>query len=167
MTHVSTSDRVSAKNFATMLGALVALACVLFVLAQIVAAQVPTEDRAEIEAKKDALGERISPVGQLVVADSSGSTGGMTQVASAAVDGKATYDTACAVCHAAGVAGAPKLGDKAAWAPRIAQGADTLYEHAINGFPGTVGFMPAKGGNVSLTDDAVKAAVDHMVKAAQ
>ena len=171
MTHVSISDRVFVKNFAMLLGVLVAITFVLFVLAQMVAAQVPTEDTAEMQAKmlakKDALVERISPVGQLVVAGDSGSTGGTTQVASAAVDGKATYDTTCAVCHVAGVAGAPKLGDKAAWAPRIAQGIDTLYQHAINGFQGTVGFMPAKGGNASLADDAIKAAVDHMVKGSQ
>ncbi len=167
MTHVSISDRVFVKNFAMLLGVLVAMTFVLFVLAQMVAAQLPTEDTAELLAKKDALVERISPVGQLVVAGGSGSTGGTTQVASAAVDGKATYDTTCAVCHVAGVAGAPKFGDKAAWAPRIAQGIDTLYQHAINGFQGTVGFMPAKGGNASLADDAVKAAVDHMVKESQ
>ncbi len=167
MTHVSISDRVFVKNFAMLLGALVAITFVLFVLAQMVAAQVPTEDTAEMQAKKDALVERISPVGQLVVAGGAGSTGGTTQVASAAVDGKATYDTTCAVCHAAGVAGAPKLGDKPVWAPRIAQGIDTLYQHAINGFQGTVGFMPAKGGNASLADDAVKAAVDHLVKESQ
>lgn len=167
MTHVSISDRVFVKNFAMLLGVLVAMTFVLFVLAQMVAAQLPTEDTAELLAKKDALAERISPVGQLVVAGGSGSTGGTTQVASAAVDGKATYDTTCAVCHVAGVAGAPKLGDKAAWTPRIAQGIDTLYQHAINGFQGTVGFMPAKGGNASLADDAVKAAVDHMVKESQ
>ncbi len=171
MTHVSISDRVFVKNFAMLLGVLVAITFVLFVLAQMVAAQVPTEDTAEMQAKmlakKDALVERISPVGQLVVAGDSGSTGGTTQVASAAVDGKATYDTTCAVCHVAGVAGAPKLGDKAAWVPRIAQGIDTLYQHAINGYQGTAGFMPAKGGNASLADDAIKAAVDHMVKESQ
>ena len=167
MTHVSISDRGFVKNFAMLLGALVAITFVLFVLAQMVAAQVPTEDTAEMQAKKDALVKRISPVGQLVVAGGSDSTGGTTQVASVAVDGKATYNTTCAVCHVAGVAGAPKLGDKAAWAPRIAQGIDTLYQHSINGFQGTVGFMPAKGGNASLADDAVKAAVDHMVKESQ
>ena len=171
MTHVSISDRVFVKSFAMLVVALMGITLVFFVVAQMVAAQVPTEDTAEMQAKmqakKDALAERISPVGQLVVVGGSGSTGGTTQVASAAIDGKATYDTTCAVCHVAGVAGAPKLGDQAAWAPRIAQGIDTLYQHAINGFQGTVGFMPAKGGNASLADDAVKAAVDHMVKESQ
>jgi len=87
--------------------------------------------------------------------------------AAAKVDGKKVYDTACALCHGAGIAGAPKSGDKAAWAPRIAQGNATLYEHAIKGFQGKGGLMPAKGGNASLSDADVKAAVDYMVAAAK
>lgn len=77
--------------------------------------------------------------------------------------GKSAYNKTCALCHAAGVAGAPKPGDKADWAPRIAQGKDTLYKHAIEGFNGAKGAMPARGGNSSMSDDDVKAAVDHMV----
>jgi cytochrome c5 len=61
------------------------------------------------------------------------------------------------------VAGAPKLGDKAAWGPRIAQGIDTLYTHSIKGFQGKAGMMPPKGGNMALSDADVKAAVDYMV----
>lgn len=78
-------------------------------------------------------------------------------------EGKAIYNKTCALCHAAGVAGAPKPGDKADWAPRIAQGNDTLYKHAIEGFTGSKGAMPARGGGASLSDEQVKAAVDHMV----
>jgi cytochrome c5 len=87
--------------------------------------------------------------------------------APAAVDGKKVYDTACTACHAAGIAGAPKHTDKAAWAPRIAQGANVLYDHAIKGFQGKAGVMPAKGGNTSLSDAEVKAAVDYMVAGAK
>jgi cytochrome c5 len=88
-------------------------------------------------------------------------------VASASkADGKKIFDGACAACHGAGVAGAPKLGDKAAWAPRIQQGSATLYEHAIQGFQGKSGMMPAKGGSAA-SDDEVKAAVDYMVSAAK
>jgi cytochrome c5 len=78
-------------------------------------------------------------------------------------NGKSTYDGVCMACHGTGVAGAPKLGDKAAWAPRIKQGKDTLYNHALHG----KGAMPPKGGNASLAADAVKAAVDYMVSASQ
>jgi cytochrome c5 len=87
--------------------------------------------------------------------------------APAAVDGKKVYDTACTACHTAGIAGAPKSGDKAAWGPRIAQGANVLYDHAIKGFQGKAGLMPAKGGNTSLSDADVKAAVDYMVAGAK
>lgn len=77
--------------------------------------------------------------------------------------GKTIYGKTCAMCHAAGVAGAPKPGDKADWAPRIAQGTELLYKHAIEGFSGAKGMMPARGGGATLKDEEVKAAVDHMV----
>ena len=90
-----------------------------------------------------------------------------TEVAAGPVDGQGVYDTACMACHASGVAGAPKTGDIAGWADRIAQGMEVLYDHAINGFQGSAGVMPARGGNVSLSDEQVQAAVDHMVQASQ
>jgi cytochrome c5 len=80
--------------------------------------------------------------------------------------GKALYTSTCVACHGAGIAGAPKFGDKAAWAPRIAQGNNVLYEHAIKGFQGKTGMMPPKGG-ASAPDSEVKAAVDYMVAAAK
>jgi cytochrome c5 len=85
------------------------------------------------------------------------------KVASAGGSGKPTYDSVCAVCHAAGVAGAPKYGDKSAWAPRIKAGVDALHASALKG----KGAMPPKGGNPSLSDADVKAAVDYMVAAAK
>ena len=82
-------------------------------------------------------------------------------------DGKKIFEGTCSVCHGAGIAGAPKFGDKAAWAPRIAQGVNVLYTHAIGGFTGKGGVMPPKGGNLALTDPDIKAAVDYMVAAAK
>jgi cytochrome c5 len=79
------------------------------------------------------------------------------------VVGKATYGKTCSLCHAANVAGAPKPGDKADWAPRIAQGMDVVYKHAIEGFTGAKGQMPARGGSTTLSDADVKATVDFMV----
>ncbi|WP_420477003.1 c-type cytochrome [Noviherbaspirillum sp. ST9] len=76
-----------------------------------------------------------------------------------AADGKAVYDATCAACHATGAAGAPKLGDKAAWAPRIATGNAALNAAALKG----KGVMPAKGGNSGLSDADVTAAVAYMV----
>ena len=76
-------------------------------------------------------------------------------------DGKKVYDTTCMACHTPGVAGAPKFGDKAQWAPRLAQGIEGLYATALKG----KGAMPPKGGSTSLSDAEVKAAVDYMVAA--
>jgi cytochrome c5 len=80
--------------------------------------------------------------------------------------GKALYSSACVACHGAGIAGAPKFGDKAVWAPRVAQGNNVLYDHAIKGFQGKNGVMPPKGGS-SAPDADVKSAVDYMVAAAK
>ncbi|MEE9310167.1 MAG: c-type cytochrome [Cocleimonas sp.] len=77
--------------------------------------------------------------------------------------GKSVYDSACFACHQSGVAGSPKLGDKAAWVARIAAGNDVMYTTALKG----KGAMPAKGGNMGLSDDDVKAAVDYMVSMSQ
>lgn len=79
--------------------------------------------------------------------------------------GEKLFGSVCTTCHTAGLMGAPKFGDKAAWAPRIAQGKDTLYKHAIGGYQGKAGVMPAKGGS-QASDDEVKAAVDYMVSKA-
>jgi len=81
--------------------------------------------------------------------------------------GKQIYDQACHVCHAAGIAGAPGFGDKAAWEPRIAQGMDVLHAHSIQGFTGKTGSMPPKGGRLDFSDADVEAAVDYMVEAAR
>ena len=78
-------------------------------------------------------------------------------------DGKKIYEAACAACHGAGVAGAPKPGDKAAWASRLKAGANALYASALKG----KGAMPAKGGNAALKDTDGKAAVDYLIGAAR
>lgn len=93
----------------------------------------------------------------------SGAPGVAPMAGADAARGESVYKNACAVCHAPGVAGAPRLEDRADWAPRIAQGADVLYSHAINGFQGQKGVMPPKGGNMGLSDQDVRAAVDYMV----
>jgi cytochrome c5 len=87
--------------------------------------------------------------------------------ATADLGGEEVYNQACVACHGAGVAGAPKFGDKAAWAERVAQGAVTLHKHAIGGYQGKAGFMPPKGGRTDLSDQSVINAVDFMVAAAK
>jgi len=152
------TDREFMKTFSGLLAALVALTVIIFVVAQMVSGSKKTQ---VAQADGDVVA-RIKPVGELVAAGATAVANGVIPSAQAA-NGKGTYDKACMACHAAGVAGAPKLGDKAAWGPRIAQGNDTLYGHAIKGFQGKKGVMPAKGGNMSLSDADVKAAVDYMV----
>ena len=166
------TDRAFLKSFAGLIVALVALTVVLFVVAQIIGGK-PKIVEATADAK--AVAERIKPVGELNVGAVPATK--VTTASNAVMDaiipsanaagaddhGKKIYDTTCMACHAAGVAGAPKLGDKAAWAPRIAQGMDTLHTHALKGFQGKAGMMPPKGGNMSAKDEDVKAAVDYMV----
>ncbi len=100
--------------------------------------------------------ERIKPVASVQIGASSGG-------AVAAMSGDKVYSTACSACHGTGAAGSPKLGDIAAWKPRIAQGMATLITHALDGFNA----MPAKGGRADLSDDEVKSAVKHMVDNSQ
>lgn len=76
--------------------------------------------------------------------------------------GEQVYKASCASCHGSGLMGAPKLGDKAAWGPRVSKGKDTVYTNALKGFK----MMPAKGGNPGLKDDEVKAVVDYMISKA-
>lgn len=151
------SDRDFIRNFSLMIGALAVLAVIIYVLANAIGGK---DKVAASEAEKNAIAQRIKPVGEVTIAGRV--LNAVVPVAQAA-SGKSVYDAKCAACHAAGVAGAPKVGDKADWKDRIAQGNETLYKHAIKGFQGKKGFMPAKGGFADLSDADVKAAVDHMV----
>jgi cytochrome c5 len=100
------------------------------------------------------------PQAQTQAAAAAPAAGGAAKpAAGGAADGKKVYDSTCMACHATGVANAPKPGDKAAWGPRIKQGMDTLLQSALKG----KGAMPPKGGNASLSDADVRAAIDFMV----
>jgi len=126
-------------------------------------------DREMLMSDGSGIAARIAAVGQINTAQAQSSTT-TTQLAStteAAVDGQKVYQSACIAWHGAGVAGAPMVGNAAAWADRIAAGNDSLYANAINGLVGSSGVMPAKGGNTTLSDAEVKAAVDHMVSQSQ
>lgn len=119
-------------------------------------------------ATKDdsAIAERIKPYGSVCIEGQPCAAATAAAAAAAPAPGAAprsgdqVYQQVCAGCHGAGVMGAPKFGDKAAWAPRIAQGAATLEQHALQGFKA----MPAKGGCAACSDDEIKAAIKHMTK---
>lgn len=102
-------------------------------------------------ASDDRVLARINPVGDVVMADASAPHGNLT--------GEQVYAQVCKTCHEAGLAGAPKAGDKGAWSARIAEGEKTLVQHAVAGYQGKAGIMPPKGGNADLTDDEVHRAV--------
>lgn len=158
------------RIFFGMLGALVVLTLVLITIAAITGSGVSRKLAAErVEAINELVTERIEPVGALKVglqqAAASDTGGGQTQTAAAeqVASGEQVYTNNCSACHASGAAGAPMITDAEAWAPRLEKGRDTLLQHAINGFNA----MPAKGGNTSLSDDAVAAAVGYMMEQAQ
>lgn len=120
---------------------------------------------ADVQART-ALPVRVAVAGQ----DNSALTIAPVTAAAAAgpalavpTNGDEVFEQACKACHGAGIAGAPKAGDAAAWAPRKAKGTATLYEHAIKGFTGSAGVMPPKGGRTDLSDELIKAGVDHML----
>lgn len=119
------------------------------------------------EQSPEAIAERIKPVGQVYTAkDLEGIVGASAAPAASASsgprDGETVYKSACFACHDTGAAGAPKRGDKAAWAPRIAQGFDTLRKHAIEGFTGKAGMMPPRGTCASCSDEEIENAIHYM-----
>jgi cytochrome c5 len=114
------------------------------------------EQRAAIEA-------RIKPVGESCMQGDTTCGGAPAAAAGgAARSGEEVYNTACTACHSTGAAGAPKYGDVAAWAPRVAKGIDTLYASGMNGVAGTG--MVAKGGCAACSEEEIHAAVDYMVE---
>ena len=103
---------------------------------------------------------RIKPVSEVYVGDAAAVVSAPIEaVASTSIDAAKVVKNACAMCHATGMMSSPKLANANDWAPRIEKGIDTLYNSALNG----VNMMPARGGNPALSDDEVKAAVDHML----
>ena len=133
-------------------------------------------DKDDPALSAEALTKRLKPVGSLVLASAAPQAEkelkkdagqAVTKISGAASSDadkvKVVYTASCAACHTSGAAGAPKLGDRNAWEPRIKSGKDTLYNSAIKGKKA----MPAKGGNVNLSDVDVMAVVDYMVSQAK
>ena len=117
------------------------------------------------------IGVAVAQVGQVALAGSEELAARQSapistpEAAAAPLTGPQVYNAVCIACHAApGVGGAPALGDGDAWAARIAQGMDTLIDHALHGFSGSTGIMPRKGGRVDLSDEEIIGAVEYMVE---
>jgi cytochrome c5 len=165
--------------FSLVIGLLVAVAIGIFALARIVASH--TQDLAvytEADYNKSVAARIAPPVREaiagrdntaLAIKPETAQAAGSAAPASLPKNGQEVFQQVCSTCHGQGIAGAPKAGDKAAWAPRIAEGKATLYQHALQGYSGGPGggVMPPKGGRTDLPDELVKQGVDYMVKMAQ
>jgi cytochrome c5 len=175
---VSKQDTHFFNTFSLVIGLLVAIAIGIFVFARAVGRTQDEGVRSEALYSKD-VAARIAPLSQEAVAGQDNSAlaikaetsagAGTAAVAAAPTNGKELFEQVCSACHGQGIAGAPKAGDKAAWAARIAEGKATLYQHALNGYQGGPGggVMPPKGGRPDLPDALIKQGVDYMVSLAQ
>jgi cytochrome c5 len=163
-----TTDRRFIDIFSIVVGALVAISMTLFILSRIVATQTQLSYVNEYPEDAAAVAERIKPFGTVGLPGDN-EPAAQTAVAAAApavaapLSGPQVYNRVCMACHAQGIGGAPKIGDKTAWGSRISQGANTLHDHALKGYQGKAGVMPQKGGRVDLSDKEIVDAVDYMV----
>ena len=160
-------DLVFLKHFSQVIAILVGITIALIILGHYINGLKPVEPNKRAIAATKA---RNQPAGAVYA----GATGAAAQAAAAAeaakgavafdgtMDGSVIYNGVCTGCHGSGALGAPTL-TKAAWAPRIAKGAETLHKNAIVGFQGAAGTMPAKGGMAALSEEQVKATVDWML----
>ena len=170
----SSSINTPKQLITVLLAAFVFPVTIVLLLAQLASGGI-SSDKNDPTMSREAIAKRLKPVGSLVLTSTLPQAGeklkeeaSLATILPGAVSGdtdkvKVVYTTSCAACHTSGAAGAPKLGDKQAWAPRIKSGNDTLYNSAIKGKKA----MPAKGGNVSLSDVDVMAVVDYMVSQAK
>nr|WP_267957570.1 c-type cytochrome [Halomonas zhangzhouensis] len=119
---------------------------------------------AQAEVDRDAIAERLKPIGQLCLQGEDCGTAAAAESSNGngdgGIDGAGIYNQVCMACHDTGAAGAPRRGEEGDWAERIGQGWETLLDHSINGFNA----MPARGGNPNLSDEEVAAATAHLLE---
>ena len=174
------NDRQFAKSFSIMIFLLFALTILLIIIGSLAGGA--TDDKLRVQSDEftqKLVAQRTKPVGNLNVGEVPESTAAQqaasadtsaseqTETVASAGIGETVYNQSCHICHNPGLTGAPKPGDAADWEPRIAQGIEVLYDHAINGYTGEKGVMPPKGGYLQLSDDDVKAVVDYLVTLVQ
>lgn len=164
---MSTHDQRFFDVFMLVIGSLVAITIALIILARAMGAETQLKWVHEYPVYGEKVAERLQPAGSAALPGEAGAEAAPAAVAAAPaaapLTGEQVFTQACSTCHGAGIAGAPKFGDKGAWAARIAQGADTLHKHALEGFQGKSGVMPPKGGWANLSDAEIMGAVDYMV----
>ncbi len=163
MSNTDSSDTQFFNSFSLVLGILIVFAIILFAVARSIGAETQLVHEMSDPMELKAVDANIAPFSHEAVAgqDNSALAAVPAQAAPAAdipASGEAAFTKVCSSCHSAGVNGAPKIGDHAAWGPRIAQGKDTLYKHALEG----KGNMPARGGT-TWPDATIRSAVDYMV----
>ena len=159
------------NNYSTYFGTSMVVAAIVVVLALFINSTVTSALKGGPVEDGMSVAERIAPVGKVFttedkmpeVAAAPAAAPAAPAAPAAARSGETVYSTTCMVCHATGAAGAPKLGDTAAWAPRIAKGLDALVASSING----INAMPPRGTCGNCSDDELKAAVEHMMAASQ
>ncbi len=158
------------KKFSLVIGFLMLVTLGLIVAAHFINQAIPPEVNPDVAKRTQ---ERIAPVGAVYAGTTGAAAQQAAQAAAAAAaasqvayggttDGSVIFNNLCTGCHTSGAGGAPTM-DKAHWGERIAKGKDTLHKHAIEGFTGSTGVMPPKGGNPALTDEQVSATVDWML----
>lgn len=168
---MKSTDSVFLKHFAMVIGFLAGVTLLLIVVAFGIHQGRPV---GESYAANAALEQRIAPAGAvyagetgraaMLAAEDTAQAAAASQVAyGGTLDGSVIYANLCGACHTSGAGGAPKL-EKGLWSARIAQGMDMLVQHAVEGYTGEAGIMPAKGGNLALTDEQVEVAVKFMVE---
>ena len=162
------------NTFSLVIGLLVAVAVVLFAFARVVAGRTQVAEVNADDLYRISVEERIKPFVRVAVIGKDNSALVMTGLRSGVSmaleipkDGAALYAAVCKTCHETGLAGSPKVTDKANWALRIKQGKESLYKHALEGYTGTAGAMPKKGGRTDLDDALIKSGVDYIVEKAR
>jgi cytochrome c5 len=167
---VSKQDTHFFNIFSLVIGLLITVTLIIFALSRSVAGRTQEPETYADPLYKAGVEARIKPFVRVAVAGRDNTAlviQGLAQSGTIKLaipkDGVGLYDAVCKTCHLTGLVGAPKTGNKDDWGSRLAEGKSTLYEHAIKGYTGKTGIMPAKGGRTDLEDDLIKQGVDYLL----
>jgi len=155
---VSHEDKTVVNTIMGVLGVLVVIAVIFYFVADTVTSDMGKSEEAN-ERMQAKVQENIRPVGKVNVSSVPADSGTAAAEAAGPRSGEQVYNASCMACHASGVAGAPKLGDKAAWEPRAAKGIDGLLTTATSGLKA----MPPKGTCADCSDDELKGAIEYIL----